>query len=205
MATITLYAAEDMALTSNKAIGFFGNEGWNDPIEINDFNGRTFLVDADGSDPDFECDNCKRLATSTVILGQEGSGIPLRNMPNYLATLNIRFEHSVDVLVYNVKLYIHAVGNKNIDPVGLTFYTAEIRHPETTQDDSGEGDINWNNTHGNSAPQGLISSPGTQGLRPLGDNSQDTRHDWYVAMSCTPILPNNKQFALTVELEYLEV
>jgi hypothetical protein len=41
------------------------------------------------------------------------------------------------------------------------------------------------------------------GLRPNGDLTIDSRHDWFLAISCTPYTPGDKQFAMLVEMEYL--
>jgi len=207
--SVSIYVGEDQLLISTSGLGFYGNARFNDPILIGEYNGRMFVTNSSGTVEGFECNNNKYLNTSGVIYGQTGSGIQLISLPNNLATLNIRFEYASDVQTLSGKFYIFD-GTFDVDdapnisnaPSGLTCYTAEIRHQDTTQTPNGLGDTNWLDTQGVTYLE-TISSPGTSGLRPDGANTLDTRHDWYVAMSATPFQYGNKQFAFYFETEFL--
>ena len=206
--SVSIYVGEDQLLPSNSGLGFYGDDGFNAPILIGAYNGRTFVTNQDGTIEGFECNNNKKISTSGVINGQTGSGIQLISLPNNLSTINIRFEYPTEVGTLSGKFYIFdgtltsGVPNINNDPSGLTCYCAEIRHQSVIQDSDGLGDTDWVDTHG-STYLDLISSPGTSGLRPLGSLTTDIRHDWYVAISSTPVQFGNKQFAMYFETEFL--
>jgi len=206
--SVSIYLGENQLLPDGSGIGFYGDDGFGSPVLIGQFNGRTFVTNSVGTEEGFECNNIKRISSSGLIHGQTGSGIKLTDLPNTLASLNIRFEHPSSVRTLSAKVYIYdgsisgTTPNINNDPSGLTCYCAEIRHPSEVQDDVGLGDSTWIDTHG-STFLNLISSPGTSGLRPNGSLTLDTRHDWYVAISVTPEEFGDKQFGLYFETEFL--
>ncbi|KKM90127.1 hypothetical protein LCGC14_1241720, partial [marine sediment metagenome] len=106
MAQADIYLGEDVLLTAGLGVGFFGDAGFGAPILVGEFNGRTFVTDASGVSEGFEANNNKRLGADTVINGQEGSGIDLTQLPNSLATINIRFQNAVAVRTLAPKFYI---------------------------------------------------------------------------------------------------
>lgn len=206
--SINIYLGEDQLLPDGSGIGFYGDDGFNSPVLIGEYNGRSFVTNEDGSEEGFECNNIKKISTSGLIYGQTGSGITLTSLPNTLATFNIRFEYSTQVRTLSGRLYVFdgslsgTTPNIDNDPSGLTAYCAEIRHVSEIQDDDGLGDSTWQDIHG-STYLDVVSSPGTSGLRPNGSLTQDTRHDWYIAMSCTPEEFGDKQFAMYFETEFI--
>lgn len=206
--SVSVYVGEDQLLPGSSGLGFYGNDGFNAPILIGAYNGRTFVTNQDGTIEGFECNNNKKISGSGVINGQTGLGIQLISLPNNLATINIRFEYPSEVRTLSGKFYIFdgttTSGTPNIenDPSGLVCYCAEIRHQDVVQEPDGLGDTDWFDTHGSTFLE-LISSPGESGLRPNGSLTTDIRHDWYVAMSVTPFNFGNKQFGLYFETEFL--
>lgn len=204
MSEINIYIAEtDVTIDTGEVLGFFGPDGFGDPLSLNEFNGRTFITTIDGSVAYEECDNCRRVSSSDVVIGQIGSGINIRNLPNYLATINLRFTHPQTVLIQNARL-IAFDGIDTINaPVGLGVYGAEIIHTSKLQTDEGTGDTSWIKMEGSAQQLNLVDSPGTLGLSPLGPATMDTRHDWYVALSVAPTIPGDRTFALRAELEYI--
>jgi hypothetical protein len=206
--SINIYVGEDELLVTTSGIGFYGSDGFSSPVMIGEYNGRTFVTSTDGSIEGFECNNNKKTSVSGVINGQSGSGINLINLPNELATVNIRFENTTAVRTLNAKLYIFdgslsgSTPNIDNDPTGLTCYCAEIRHTNPVQAADGLGDDEWFNTHG-STYLAMVSSPGSGGFRPGGSLTTDTRHDWFAAISCTPFTYGDKVFALYFECEFL--
>ena len=211
MPTLEVYVGEDQVLPAGAALGFYGDDGWNDPIGLGEFNGRTFVTDPGGASENFECNNCKLLATgswsgvggaSGVILGQVGSGLLLDEVPNYLATLNVRFTHGQNCSVQNAVFFAYDGSNPDNGPSGLGVFCAEIMHTGEVQDNTGLGDDVWRRVNGRINAIDLIDSPGTSGLRPDGPLTIDTRHDWYVAMSVSPTRPGNKGFSFCFECEY---
>jgi len=206
--SVDIYLGEDQVLPDGSGVGFYGDDGFGSPILIGEYNGRTFVTDTEGSDDGFECNNIKKISSSGLIYGQTGSGMTLTSLPNTLASINIRFEHTSSVRTLSSRLYVFdgtISGSTPLidnDPSGLTCYCAEIRHNSEIQDDNGLGDTLWFDTHG-STYLDLISSPGTSGLRPNGSLTLDTRHDWYVAISATPEEFGDKQFGMYFETEFL--
>ncbi len=197
MSEINMYIAEtDVKIDTGEALGFFGPDGFGDPLSLNEFNGRTFVTNISGSIAYEECDNCRRISSSGVIIGQTGTGINIRNLPNYLATVNLRFTHPQAVLVQSAQLIANI-------PTGLTMYGAEIIHTSRLQTVTGTGDTAWVSMDGSGQVLNLVDSPGTSGVSPLGPATTDTRHDWYCALSVTPTIPGDRQFNFQMDLEYI--
>ena len=209
MATLKVYVGEDHLLPDTQAVGFFGDDGFGDPVEKGTFNGRTFVCSASGTTEGLECNNNRWSSSSGVINGQRGSGILLDELPNYLATVNLRFEHATSVNVVDAKFYIYdgstsgGEPSKNSAPTGLNVYCYETRHTDTTQTANGLNPIKiWQLTSG-ATYLDLVTSPGTSGLRPLGSFTTDTRHDWYIAVSASPTRFGNKYFVMYAEIVYV--
>ena len=209
MAQADIYLGEDVLLTAGLGVGFFGDAGFGAPILVGEFNGRTFVTDASGVSEGFEANNNKRLGADTVINGQEGSGIDLTQLPNSLATINIRFQNAVAVRTLAPKFYIFdgtfdgsGIPNFTTAQTGLTMWCAELLHTDEEQTDTGTGDSSWLDING-STFLSLIDSPGELGLRPGGSFTTDTRHDWYIAMSCAPTELGDKAFGLYFAVEFL--
>jgi hypothetical protein len=212
MAAISIWVSEDFELPEGSGLGFYGDAGFDAPVPLGQFQGRTFVTNSSGTVEGFECNNTKLYAggsfsgvagVSGVIVGQAGSGIPLRSLPNFLATLNIRFAHDEAVRTQNATVYIHDGITRSASPSGLRCYCAEIIHPDQVQSPTGTGEEAWIEAHGEDSVIDLIDSPGTSGLRSDGALTVDTRHDWYLAISATPTIPGDKQYGFTVELNYI--
>ncbi len=205
MAEIQFWAGEGLNINnlSGSGLGFYGDSGFGYSIPVGSYNGRTFITDSTGTSEGPEADNCKYLTTSTLVVGQTGSGINLRQLPNYLSTLNIRFVHGSAVQVQNVKMYGYDRVSKLNDPSGVTLYAAQIIHPNPTQVLEGSGSTTWVDIKGDTTTISLTSGPGTSGLSPNGTGTSDARHDWYVALTATPTSVGAKEFSAWFELEYL--
>ena len=211
MATLGLFTGEDQLLVLPSGIGFYGPGGFDGPITIGLFNQRTFVANAAGNIQGFEVNNNKYFAgpgwgtapaaVSGVIHGQTGSGIALISLPDRLATINARFEHTTAVQVQNPTFIIFDGSSIENDPSGIIVYTAEIRHNSDIQNPVGLGDPVWQDTKGGTVLD-LISSPGTLGKRPSGPVTTDIRHDWYIAVSVQPQTPNDKTFGFAITLEF---
>lgn len=211
MATLRLYAGEDTLVSTSSGIGFFGTNGFGAPISIGSYNDRTFVTNASGTIEGFECNNNKYNGLSGVIHGQGGSGILLQELPNELATINIRFTHGSAIYCQNAKLWIFD-GSFNGDtarkerPVqNINFYAAEIRHRSRLQSETSVySDSSWSNVSSSGSNYiGFVNSPGSRGVRTGGFEELSTRHDWYAALTCTPTQLGDKQFGMTFETEYL--
>ncbi len=199
-----MYIAEtDVQIDTGEALGFFGPDGFGDPLSLGEFNGRTFATNTSGTAGLEECDNCRRISTSGVVIGQVGDGINLINLPNYLSTINLRFTHPQAVLIQNARLIAFDGADITNEPTGLNVYGAEIIHTSRLQSDTGVGDSTWTQMQGSDQQLSLVDSPATSGLSPLGPASTSVRHDWYVALSVTPTTPSDKNFSLRIDLEFI--
>ena len=213
MAEINIFIAEtDAKIETGQALGFFGDDGFGDPIDLGSYNGRTFITDPNGVSQSEECDNCKLTiagswsgvgGVSGVILGQTGSGVALRQVPNYLSTMNIRFTHPTEVIIQNAELTVYDGESLALMPEGLRVFAAEIIHTSRIQDSVGAGDEVWQEMDAENEVLPLVDSPAISGFSPLGPGSLDTQHDWYVALSVVPTAPGDKSFAMRVDLEYI--
>lgn len=211
MADLKLYAGEDTVIPVGFGLGFFGNDGFSTPVTVGEYQGRTFITNASGTSENFECNNNKYLAPSYVLHGQAGSGILLTELPNELATINIRFTHVSQIYTQLCKMYIYdgtnngIIPNKTSPPTGMSFYGAEIIHPTRIQTDIGNGNAEWTElTTLGSNWLTITDSPGELGVRNGGPSYiLDYRHDWYIALSCSPTQLGSKQFGVLIELEYL--
>lgn len=211
MATLELFAGEDTLVSASSGLGFFGDDGFDAAIAVGSYNGHTFVTNASGTIQSFECNNNKYDGASEVIHGQSGSGISLQNLPNELATMNIRFTHGAAVYCQQVKMYIFdgsftgGSANKTIPADNLTFYAAEIRHRSRLQTlESSYSDAAWSDVSSSGSNYiAVVNSPGLNGAREGGFEELSDQHDWYIAMSCTPTQLGDKQFGMTFELEYL--
>lgn len=188
-------------------LGFYGDAGFGASVPVGSWQGRTFVTDGNGIVQGPEAKNIKYLNAGSGILGQAGSGIGLKAMPNYQATLNPRFTHSSAVKVQNVQLYIYDRSNINNPASGVTTKVAELIHPSPIQGPGGSGSSQWNTPGGSAVIVTLAKSPGMSGLN-AGDGSAsvytDTRHDWYLAISASPDSIGAKtQYGLYMSLEYL--
>lgn len=205
MASVDFYAGEGSAIAnlSGSGLGFYSDSGFGYSIAVGSYNGRTFITDSTGTAQGPEVDNNKYLTSSTVVYGQTGSGINLRALPNYLSTLNIRFTHASAVQLQNIKLYGYDRVSKNNSPSGVTFYAAQIIHPDTTQTVNGSGSTSWVLMNGSGSTLSCTAGPGTSGLSPNGTGTTDSRHDIYVALTASPNTVGAKEFGLFFEAEYI--
>jgi len=204
MSEINVYVAEtDVSLGSTDYLGFFGEQGFGNPLSLEEFNSRTFITSVDGGSEGAECDNNKRTSVSGVLVGQTGSGINLTQLPNFLATMNVRFTHTESVIVQGAQMIAYDGSNIATAPDGLNVYGAEIIHTDREQTDVGLGDSVWTALAGSGTPLFLVESPATSGFSPAGPGSLDTRHDWYVSMSVEPTTPGNKTFMFRFDLEFV--
>lgn len=209
MATFNLYAGEDRLVQNTSGLGFFGNNGFGAPVVVGEYQGRTFVTNSIGTVEGIECNNNKYHDISGVVHGQAGSGIELTCLPNELSTINIRFTHNSAIYTQYGRLYIFdgsydgLIPNKENPATGLIFYAAEIRHTDPIQTDNGLGDTEWSDLSVSGSNWiGLVNSPGEEGERVAGE-VLSTRHDWYIALSCSPTQLGNKSFGMVCELEYL--
>ena len=205
MATLGFLAGENFGIQNlaGSGLGFYG-AGFGFSVEVGQYQDTTFITDGNGVNQGPQCDNIKWKDSASGIINSASSGVALTAIPNYLATLNVRFTHGTSIQTQNVKLRIYDRTSINNGASGVTTKAAELIHPDTVQNNNGSGDTSWVTPVGSAVIMDLVSSPGTSGLRPNGASTTDTQHDWYVALSASPDSIGSKTlYGLYVELEYL--
>lgn len=207
--TFSTFQIADLA---GSGLGFYGG-GFGESVPVGQAQDKTFVTNATGVNQGVEAWNVKYANAGSGLVGRGTSAIPLRAIPNWQSTVNVRFTNDTSVKTQNVKAYIFDRVLPTNPASGVTTYLAEIVHPVTVQDSgnpTGSGSTAWEvfTTAGQATPTQrepvtLTASPGTSGLRPSGANTFDVRHDWYLALSASPDGIGSKQFGLWVQLEYL--
>lgn len=214
MATISFYAGQvSIANLNGSGLGFYGSSGFGASVSVNSYQDNTYITNSTGTTQGAQVWNTKWVHPNSGNLN--GTVVNLSGIPNYQATLNVRFEHTSAVKTQNAELRIYDRSNINNPASGVTTKVAQIIHPDVAQTVNGSGDGTWkgeaiNSQTGTQTVGGsgvvvpLIASPGSSGLRPNGAATTDTRHDWYTVISASPDSIGSKtNFGLYVSLEYL--
>lgn len=183
-------------------VGLYGS-AFGQSVNVGSYQDSTWITNSAGTAQGPQLDNVKYTHPSSGSINGAAS-VLLTQIPNYLATIQARFNHSSAIKTQNVKLRIFDRSNINNDPSGVTCKVAEIAHVDTAQTNNGSGSSTWNTPHGSAVVVTLTASPGQSGYRPNGANTQDMNHDWYLALSASPDSIGSKvQFAAYIEAEYL--
>jgi len=211
MASIDFYintGSDFNLLGGGSGLGFYGDGGFGYSVQVGAYQGRTYVTDGNGVTMGPESSNVKYLSANSGILGQTGSGIALTHIPNYQASMNIRFTNVDPVQVQNTHLYVYDRVSTSNPPSGVDFQVAELIHPSVSQAVLGSGDASWT-LFGSGLPTSKIlsASPGASGEyagNGSGSVHTDTRHDFYLALSVSPKSIGSKtQVALSAYIEYL--
>jgi hypothetical protein len=206
MASITFYGGGGpyaIANMLNSGIGFFG-ANFGESVAVAAYQTTTFITDGNGTQDGGQINNVtyENTASGTI---NGAAAVHLKQIPNYLATLNVRFEHGSVVKTQNAKWRIYDRTAINNDPSGVTCQVYETLHHSVTQSlAEGSGANVWTNVHGSAVIMSLADSPGTSGTSPAGASTTDTRHDWYMCLSPSPNSIGSKNlFGGYISLEYL--
>lgn len=189
---------------AGSGLGFFGSTGFGYSVAVGAYQGSTFICNGNGTIQGPSVDNTTWAHPNSGIVNGAGP-YNLTHIPNYLATLNIRFTNGTAVRTQNAKLRIYDRSNINNNPSGVTCKVAELIHPNTSVAAGGSGSTSWQTPTGSSVILTMTAiSPGTSGLSPNGPSTSDTQHDWYGAITVSPDSIGSKtNFGLYFELEYL--
>lgn len=205
MASISFYA-DTLGLNLNgSGLGFYGTS-FGSSVGVGSYQDTTFITDGNGTIQGEQVNNIKWTHPGSGSINGAAS-VALTAIPNYLATLNIRFEHASAVQIQNVRLYIYDRTNINNMASGVTTKVAELIHPDTVQNNNGSGDSTWITNPGSGTTMNLSQSPGMSGFYAAGGSTSvrpDTRHDLYLGISQSPDSIGSKSLnGLFVSLEYL--
>jgi len=233
MAEIKFYsnikADDSVAVIDHAAgsgVGFYGND-YGISVPVGQRQDSTWVTNSNGtaiSPTQLHNDKFVTVSTASVDGLAETN---LRNLPNYLTPLNIRFTHTDAVRVQNCKLRIFDRADITKHASGVVTYVFEARHPSVDQSVS---NLNFRGTAANSwtefdsadsaTPADMVftNSPGVSGFNTdstdtlvskgytstEGSAHTSTTHDWYVGMSAEPSEIGSKtNYGLYFTVEYL--
>lgn len=191
-------------------VGFFG-ASFGTSVQVGEYQDSSFICDSDGGADNGETQltNCKFDSPSGTIINGATSVVPSA-VPINSGTLNIRFTYTDSaVKTQNCQLRIFNRTNINVGAVGVTTQVLQICNGGSGVTTSGTllspgTHPGWIAPSGSGTTMALLNSAGSGGLSPSGSDTQDMRHDWYVALSATPTSIGSKElFGLYVQLEYL--
>lgn len=217
-----------IAYAAGSGLGFYGN-GYGISVPVGQYQDSTWVTNANGTANDqYQLNNTKYASVSGVSFNG-GSEIQNRNMPNYYAPLNIRFEHSSPVRVQNCRLRIFDRNDITKQASGVLTKVYEVRHPNGSTSEiglthRGEAGHDWKefDPADNMIDVTFTASPGMSGLNTTAGESlaassfgftnwatqegaahSSVRHDWYAALSSSPDSIGSKLYGLYFTLEYL--
>lgn len=193
---------------SGSGLGFYGYGGYSTSVQVGQYQNNTYITNATGT-------ATNAIKANNVMWTDPASGeisggtmLYLRQISNYLATLNIRFTNDTPVKTQNAQLRIYDRVDIDNPPSGVVAKVAIICHPWGTEAPDGSGDITWRQPGGsgtivtfNDFP--ATTSPGSGGLSPSGTNTVDIQHDFFICLSTMPTQIGSSLFALSFSLEYL--
>lgn len=200
MASI-IFLTRDKQLIGS-ALGFYASTGFGKSVTVDSYQGSTFVTNSNGTVQGVSARNVTwRHANSGTAVGADP--INLLSIPNDEATLNLRFTHSTAINVQNPTIRLYDRVNIDNGPSGVTAKTAEIIHPQETQNNTGSGDSSWTTPKGSGVTHVLTDSPGVSGLHAGLSEPASVRHDWYLALSELPTSIGSKtNNALYFSVEY---
>ncbi len=206
MASIKFYT-NGIEIISPSGLAFYG-ASFGSSVNVGEYQTTTFISNSNGTLQGAQGNNVKYANSASGIVGSSTSGIWLTQIPNYQATVNIRFEHSTAVKVQNVIGRIYDRSSINAGASGVTTKMAEIIHPGLLQSDNGgSGDSTWITPVGSSVMVTFATSPGMSGLlagNGSNGNATSDRHDWYGCISQSPDTVGSKTLnAFYISCEYL--
>jgi len=192
---------------SSSGLGFFG-ASFGNSVQVGQYQDSTYITTSNGSTEGPEATNSKYITSSGVSINGDVTVVPSAVAINS-GTMNIRFTFDSAVKTQNCELRIFDRTNINNGAEGVTTQVLQICNGGSGVSSSGTAvapasHSGWIAPSGSGVTVALLSSAGSGGLSPSGTDTEDTRHDWYVNISATPLSIGSKQnYGLYVQLEYL--
>jgi hypothetical protein len=206
MATLTVRSSDGQNIGHDvgSGVGFFGAGGFGYSVQVDKWNARTFITNANGTVEGAEIDNLMWTAPTGCIWGTSGEEHLLTEIPNDKATINIRFEHTSAVDVQNVELRAYDGTNVDNAPSGVEIRGFEIIHPDAPYTNNGSGDAYWTAMSGAVGVLSLSDSPGLSGVyAAAGGTGASEIADWSIGLASSPASVGSKTGKFYFTLEYL--
>lgn len=199
-----IHTLQDLDIDASAyALGFYG-AGEDEYVYPGEYQSKTFLVDKDGTLGEVQCRNVKYDTDTTAYVDHILEPVPIKNIPNYLGTMNIRLIQLDDVFVALAEAKFYNGYDDDIPPDGMDIKVVELRHVgERLNDNLGHGSKAWFNAE-NGDWFRLTQSPGERGVK---SNSVGVwvgpRHDWYLAISVSPHDVGSRVFGMKFRAEFI--
>ncbi len=184
---------------SQSGIAFFGGN-FAQSVAVGAWQSSSQISNSNGTVNGPTINNVQYLNPASGVVNGASSGIPVLNIPNYLATFMAEFQHSSPVTLQNSKAYIYDRSNINNPPSGVVAKLIEIIHPSLLITDVGSGSPVWNTPAGSSY-LALSVNPTTSGLY---SGNPDTLQRFHFGISESPSSIGSKTLnGFYIETEYL--
>lgn len=220
--TTGTFAASVINHADGSGLGFFGAGGLGTSVQVATYQKSTVVVNSLGTSGSQAAQNIQWLHANSGLISNNTETRALNTIPNWQATLNIRFSGSPAIRTSNVKVWPFDRNFSTNWPSSVTVQIAELQHTGISstgieQYGATGGQVafpvttSWRQftkteTSGLPSASGLTlyASPGPAGAHASGTGTVAIQHDWYLAISASPDSIGSKTFALWVELEYTE-
>jgi hypothetical protein len=211
-AAIDFYAGQGAGVwvdLNSSGLGFFG-ASFGNSVQVGQYQDSTYITNGTGSVEGPQGTNCKydtSDGSGTIINGAvavQPSAVPINS-----GSMNIRFTFDTPVKTQNSELRIFDRTVITNGATGVTTQVLQVANGGSGVTSSGTAEApashtGWIAPSGSGVVMALLYSAGSGGLSPSGTDTQDTRHDWYICMSATPLSIGSKEaFGLYTQLEYL--
>ncbi|KKN98920.1 hypothetical protein LCGC14_0141650 [marine sediment metagenome] len=209
-AAITFYAGQGGGTWVNQnasGLGFFGTT-FGTSVQVGQYQDTSYITTGNGSAEGPQATNNKFITSSGISVDGDVTVAPSAVAVNS-GTMNIRFTFDSAVKTQNCQLRIFDRTTINNGATGVTTQVVQYANGGSGVTSSGTAEAaashtGWIAPSGSGVTMALLSSAGTSGLSPSGTDTIDTRHDWYIGLSCTPLSIGSKElFGLYTQLEYL--
>jgi len=210
-AAITFFADDgvggpnDIQVGGGSGLGFYGAGGFGASVAVDAYQKNTYITNPAGALQGAHTLNIEWTASDSGEIAGD-TNLNLENIPNSKCTTNVRFTNDAAVQVQNAELRIYDRNNIDEGASGVVTKAYAINHvTDTESGEEGSGGGTWTTPVGSSVVLSLEDSPGESGFWAQGSSvHEDTRHDWYVALSAKPDSIGSKTlYGMYVSLEYL--
>jgi hypothetical protein len=198
----------------------FASTGTNFKIRVNSFQDITNLILPKSYKRVRSANNVKFTNVQSGLVTNDNidSALNIKRIPNWAATLNIRFGSPTGVTNYDIvsalvtasglpEAYLAGYGEESTKPNSVRIYAAEICHKNPSTGVLGSGSTNWSSfVYLSNSYLSLSKNPGPSGINAAvgGTGMVSNIHDWYLAISISPLDINSVPLMpLTCIIEYL--
>ncbi len=213
MASIDFYASQgggthvDM---NGSGLSFFG-AAFGNSVQVGQYQDSTYITQGGGTPEGPQATNCKYDTSdgSGILVDDDAVAVQPSAIALNSGTMNIRFTHASAVNTQNGQVRIYDRTTITNGATGVTTQILQIVNGGSGVSTSGTAEAlashsGWIAASGENPRVNLLNNPGSGGLGPSGASDLDTRHDWFMCLSATPLSIGPKiLYGIYAQLEYL--